>query len=100
MSALTKIKGIGPALAAACAAKGFKTVAKIASASPEEFAAVPGVSVARAEVFIATAKSLLPEKAAAADRSKPSASSEDAGKKKKKKDKKKKKGKKKRGCPS
>jgi len=41
MSALTKIKGIGPALAAACAAKGFKTVAKIASASPEEFAVPP-----------------------------------------------------------
>jgi len=89
MSALTEIKGIGPALAAACAAKGFKAIDKVASASPEEFAAVPGVSVARAEVFIATAKSLLPKKAAATDQSKPSASSKDAGKKKKERDKKK-----------
>jgi len=91
MSALTEIKGIGPALAAACAANGFKTVDQIALASPQEFAVVPGISVARAGILIAAAKTL------AAETETPETKPKAEKKKKKKKENPKKKGSKKKG---
>jgi len=92
MSALTEIKGIGPALAAAFAANGFKTVDKIALASPQEFAVVPGISVARAGILIAAAKTL-----ASATATPETNQTAEKKKKKKKKENPKKKGSKKKG---
>jgi len=94
MSAITDIKGIGPVLATACTKKRFSTVQKIATASPEAFAEVPGISVARAKTLIDLAKLLLKADSGPADQPakslSPATADTSASKKKKKKDDKKK----------
>ena len=59
MIAITDVKGIGPALAAACAKKRITTVQKIAGATPQALAEVPGISEAQATNIIQAAKALL-----------------------------------------
>jgi len=59
MSAITDINGIGPVLATAFADKGFTTIEKIATATPEALATVPGISQMRGRAMIDLAKLLL-----------------------------------------
>ena len=56
---IIEIKGIGPVLAKDCAANGYGSVEKIATAKVEEFVTVPGISEIRADHIIKAAKSLL-----------------------------------------
>jgi hypothetical protein len=59
MSEITKIRGIGPVLAAACTKTGFTTIQKIATSTPDALAAIPGISRSRGSNFIAAAKALV-----------------------------------------
>ena len=59
-AATTDIPGIGPVAAASLAEHGYRTLKKLASASVEKLASVPGFSTARAGKVIAAARELLP----------------------------------------
>jgi len=61
MPSLIEIKGVGPSLAAACVKKNYRTITKIAAATPKELASVPGITEKSAPLIIASAKSLLPK---------------------------------------
>ena len=61
MPSLIEIEGVGPSLAAACVQKNYRTIAKIAAATPKGLATVPGISEKSAPEIIASAKSLLPK---------------------------------------
>jgi len=61
MPSLIEIEGVGSTLAAACVRKNYRTIAKIAAATPKELASVPGISEKNAPQIIASAKSLLPK---------------------------------------
>jgi Holliday junction resolvasome RuvABC DNA-binding subunit len=60
MPSLIEIEGVGSSLAAACVRKNYRTIAKIAAATPSELASVSGISEKSAPQIIASAKSLLP----------------------------------------
>ena len=101
MPELVEIKGIGPAMAKACAENGYASVEQIAAAMVSEFVAVPGVNEARARQLIDAAKLVLngaaaPTDVAAADAEAQNPLEKKSKNKNKKKDKKqnKKKGKK------
>lgn len=59
MPELVEIKGIGPALAKACAANGYGSVETIAAAVLNDLVAVPGINEAKAKLVIAAAQDLL-----------------------------------------
>ena len=59
MRKMVEIKGVGEALAMACAEKGYRSVQDIAEATVAELATVPGVSRVRAEQLIDSAQLLL-----------------------------------------
>ena len=59
MPELIEIKGIGPALAKACAAKGYGSVETVAAAVLNDLVAVPGISEAKAKLVIEAARDLL-----------------------------------------
>ncbi len=53
---LTDIAGIGPAVAAALRAGGFKTVDAVAKATPTALIAIRGIGAAKARTVVASAK--------------------------------------------
>lgn len=59
MPSLTDIEGIGPSLAAACVKSNYRSIAKIAGATPGELAVVPGISEKGAKPIIDSAKLLM-----------------------------------------
>lgn len=59
MPSLTDIEGVGSSLAAACVKNKYRSIAKIATAKPDELSAIPGISKKSAKQIIASAKSLL-----------------------------------------
>ncbi len=59
MPSLIEIEGVGPSLAAACVKKDYRSIAKIAAATPKELASVSGITEKSALRIIASAKSLL-----------------------------------------
>ena len=56
---LTDIAGVGPAAAKLLEAGGFKTVASIAAATPEQLSAVQGFGPARSQTVIKAAEGLM-----------------------------------------
>ena len=56
---VTEVRGIGASTAERLKKHGYKTVAKLASATVEQLMAIPGFSQARAESTIEAAKTLL-----------------------------------------
>lgn len=59
MLEITDIKGVGPKAAKTLSDNGYNTVEKIAVATPQELAALPGIGVKMAEKFITNARELL-----------------------------------------
>ena len=59
MPSLIEIEGVGPSLAAARVKTNYRTIAKIAAATPKGLASVPGISEKSAPQVIASAKLLL-----------------------------------------
>ncbi len=60
---LTKIAGIGPAIAEKLVSKGIKSIAMLAVAEPEVLSSIPGISEKAAQQWIETAGKILIEEA-------------------------------------
>jgi len=71
MPKVIEISGVGPTLAKALAAKGYRRVESIATATTMELANVPGVGVVRARKLINSARAVLRQVPKTASSSKP-----------------------------